>query len=184
MRPKSSTIVRVGVTAIPPNDREPYRDRLLAAEGLLEARQLLLAIAGTLQGGSPLIEWARELADLHATLITVAISATRRPSDFDETVTRGRVGTLIGRIDEWSAFHLPRPATGRRHTHSLGEVISHLAATYAQMQWTLRHSDSAQHHHDAALRFAQVQEGYADLVDEIRTLRVLLPLGWNGIGQR
>ncbi|WP_157556159.1 hypothetical protein [Nocardia acidivorans] len=184
MTMKSSAIVRRGATAAPSTDRESRGDRHGTAEGLLEARQLLLAIAGTLSGGSPLIEWARELADLHATLITVAISATRRPADFDETDTRARVSALIGRIDEWSAFHLPRPATGRRHTHSLGEVISHIAGTYAHMQWTLRHSDSAQHQHDAALRFAQVQEGYADLVDEIRSLRVLLPLGWNGIGPR
>ncbi|MGW0248506.1 hypothetical protein ACWDYH_17920 [Nocardia goodfellowii] len=147
------------------------------AAGLLEARQLLLAAAGNLQGDSPLIAWARELADLHSTLITAAVSTTRRPADFDATATLGVINAVIGSIDEWSACHLPRPTHGRRHTHSLGEVISHVAGTYAHVQWTLRHADSAEQQHHATLRFAQVQEGYADLVDEIRALRVVLPLG-------
>lgn len=146
-------------------------------EGLLEARQLMLAIAGNLSGRSPLIEWSRELADLHATLITASISVTRRPADFDDPTTRARIRTVIALIDEWSARHLPHPTTGRRHTHSLGEVISHVADTYAQVQRTLRHTTAAEHQHDAALRFAQVQEGYADLIDDIRALRVRLPLG-------
>ncbi|MFB8005923.1 hypothetical protein [Nocardia sp. NPDC056000] len=167
--------------AAPSHDTRSDSERARPTEGLLEARHLLLAVAGTLQGGSPLIGWSRELAYLHATLLTASVSPTRRPTGFDATVTRGRINILIGLIDDWSAFHLPRPSTGRRHTHSLGEVISHVAATYAQMQWTLRHSSSAQQQHDAALRFAQIQEGYADLVEEIRTLRVALPLGWSGI---
>ncbi|MFD6464085.1 hypothetical protein [Streptomyces roseolus] len=134
-----------------------------------------------MQGASPLISWARELADLHATLIAAAVSITARPADFDATATYALINTIIGSIDEWSARHLPRPALGRRHTHSLGEVISHVAETYAQVQWTLRHATTAEHQHQATLRFAQVQEGYADLVEEIRTLRVALPLG-RGIG--
>lgn len=145
------------------------------AEGLLDTRQLLLAIAGNLRGGSPLIDWARELADLHATLIAASASEIRRSTDFDYLTTRGRIDVLIGSIDEWSALHLPRPLAGRRHTHSLGEVISHVADTYAHLWWALRHKESAEHHHAAALRFAQVQDGYADLVDEIRRLRVALP---------
>ncbi|MFD4351656.1 hypothetical protein ACFWPX_03825 [Nocardia sp. NPDC058518] len=165
------------VSTAKPDNRAVADVRARTAEGLLEARQLLLAVAGNLQGGSPLIEWARELADLHATLFTASVSITRRPADFDATTTRGRINTIIGLIDEWSACHLPRPTAGRRHTHSLGEVISHVADTYTHVQWTLRHTKSAEHQHHAALRFAQVQEGYADLVDEIRALRVALPLG-------
>lgn len=149
--------------------------------GVLDGRQLLLAIAGTLRDGSPLIGWARELADLHATLITASLSATRRPADFDAAATRERLTTLTALIDDWSVRHLPRPQGTRRHTHSLGEVISHIADAYAQLQWTLRHSANTIHHHGAALRFAQIQEGYADLVDDIRGLRVTLPLGSSGI---
>ncbi|MEV0247456.1 hypothetical protein AB0H76_12765 [Nocardia sp. NPDC050712] len=167
---------QAGISTTPGNRTlDGARDR--TAEGLLEARQLLLAVAGNLQGGSPLIDWARELADLHSTLVTAAVSTIRRPADFDATATYGLVDTVIGLIDEWSAYHLPRPAFGRRHTHSLGEVISHVAGTYAHVQWTLRHAESAEQQHHATLRFAQVQEGYADLVDEIRALRVVLPLG-------
>ncbi|WP_216917847.1 hypothetical protein [Nocardia noduli] len=151
-----------------------------AAEGLLEARQLLLAIAGQLEGGSGLIEWARELADLHATGITAMISPLRRPADFDAAAMHVRIRAVIGLIDDWSIFHLPRPTAARRHTHSLGEVISHVAETYAQVQWTLRHSDSAEHRHEAAVRFAQVQQGYADLIGEIKAMRVELALGWRG----
>ncbi|MEV0542207.1 hypothetical protein [Nocardia salmonicida] len=166
-----------GRSTATPDNRGVADVRARTAEGLLEARQLLLAVAGNLQGGSPLIEWARELADLHATLLTASVSTTRRPADFDATVTSGRINTVIGLIDEWASCHLPRPTSGRRHTHSLGEVISHVADNYTQVQWTLRHTKSAEHQHHAVLRFAQVQEGYADLVDDIRALRVALPLG-------
>ncbi|WP_067722048.1 hypothetical protein [Nocardia yamanashiensis] len=150
------------------------------AEGLLDARELLLSISGALTGRSPLIESARELADLHSTLFTAASSITCRPADFDEIAIRDRIVVVITLIDDWSALHLPRPAAARRHTHSLGEVISHVADTYAQVQWTLRHSRSADETHNAALRFAQVQEGYADLIDEILACRVALPLGLGG----
>ncbi|MEU8895700.1 hypothetical protein [Nocardia sp. NPDC048505] len=163
--------------AMTPDHGATRPGRLGTAEGLLESRQLLLAIAGNMRGSSPLIEWARELGDLHATLVTAAVSTTRRPADFDATATYSLVNTVIGLIDEWSARHLPRPTLGRRHTHSLGEVISHMAETYAHVQWTLRHARSAEQQHHATLRFAQVQEGYADLVEEIRTLRVILPIG-------
>jgi len=64
------------------------------AEGLLDARQLLLAIAGNCRGGSPLIGWAHELAGLHATLLTASISATQHPGGFDTTDTRNHIGTI------------------------------------------------------------------------------------------
>ncbi|MEU3010168.1 hypothetical protein [Nocardia asteroides] len=151
------------------------------AEGLLDARQLLIAIAGNLEGGCPLIGWARELADLHATMLTASFYASRLAADFDGARTRTQISEFIGEINRWAILHLPRPVNARRHTHSLGEVISHIAHTYAQMMWTLRHSEGAQNQHEAALHLAQAQEGYADLVAEIRGLRVQLPLGWRGI---
>src|SRR5690606_15917869 len=111
------------------------------AEGLLDARQLLLGLAGQCRGGSPLIGWARELADLHTTLVASSISAPRRPDDFDVADTRDHIGAISILIDEWSVLHLPRPRGARRHTHSLGEVISHVAETYARVQWILCHDN-------------------------------------------
>lgn len=160
-----------------PADDVPVR----AAEGLLEARQLLVAIAGHLEGGSPLISWSRELADLHATLITAAVSAKCCPQDFDAAAMRTQIHDIIASIDHWSRLHLPRPIGARRHTHTLGAVISHVAHTYAQVQWALRHGHTEQLRHEAAMHWAEVQQGYADLVADIRALRIELPTGWRGV---
>ncbi len=157
------------------------RARASTAENLLDARQLLIAIAGNLKGGCPLIGWSRELADLHASMLTTSLCTSGHPSDADAARTRAQISEMISEINRWAVLHLPRPVNARRHTHSLGEVISHIAHTYAQMLWTLRHSECAQNQHEAALHLAQAQEGYADLVAEIRSLRVQLPLGWRGI---
>ncbi|MFI7528699.1 hypothetical protein [Nocardia salmonicida] len=147
----------------------------------MDARQLLVAIAGNLEGNCPLISWARELADLHASMLTATLYTSRLPADFDAAHTRAQISEVISEINRWAVLHLPRPVNARRHTHSLGEVISHIAHTYARMVWTMRHSEGAQNQHEAALHLAQAQEGYADLVAEIRGLRVQLPWGWRGI---
>ncbi|WP_216917634.1 hypothetical protein [Nocardia noduli] len=152
-------------------------------EGLLDARGLHLAMAGgRVAGGSPMIEWARELADLHATLLTASMSKLRRPTGFDDAATRRRIEEIVAEIDHWAVFHLPQPVNVPRHTHSLGEVISHAALVHAQSHSVLRRTTSAEHQHEAALRMAQVQEGYADLVTAIHECRVQLPLGWGAIG--
>ncbi|MFC8046155.1 hypothetical protein [Nocardia sp. NPDC057353] len=143
--------------------------------GLLEHRQLSLAITGHLSGHSPFIEWARELGDLHATLAAVAVSPAHRPRDFDELAARTRVRELIADIDEWAVLHLPRSANMPRHTHSLGEVISHVAQVHAEVHRTLRRPGSARQLHDAAHRMAQTLEGYADLISAVRERRVQLP---------
>src|SRR5688500_9790083 len=49
---------QAGVSARTSEDRTLDQARNPTAAGLLEARQLLLAIAGNLQGDSPLIGWA------------------------------------------------------------------------------------------------------------------------------
>ncbi|MGW4370287.1 hypothetical protein ACWEKT_32045 [Nocardia takedensis] len=152
-------------------------------EGLLDAQRLLLAVNGSrLEAGSPLSGWARELADLHATLLTGAVSRARRPADFDERVLRADVAEAIAQIDGWAIFRPPRPLNVPRHTHSLGETISHFARVYAHTSWADRHAISAEHRREATLHMAQTYQGYADLVTAIAARRVLLPLGWRGIG--
>ncbi|UGT61337.1 hypothetical protein [Nocardia asteroides] len=151
-------------------------DTLAATQpGLLDHRQLSLAITGHLSGCSPFIEWGRELGDLHATLVAVTISPELRPRDFDERATRARVRELIADIDEWAVLHLPRTVNMPRHTHSLGEVVSHVAQVHAEVYRTLRGSGSARKLHDAAHRMAQTLEGYADLISAVHGRRVQLP---------
>ncbi|MET7770479.1 hypothetical protein [Nocardia sp. NPDC005366] len=102
------------------------------------------------------------------------------PRGFDAAATHAQIHEVIASIDHWSRLHLPRPIGARRHTHTLGAVISHVAHTYAQAQWTLRHGDTEQLRHEAAVHWAEVQQRYADLIAEIRALRIELPTGWHG----
>ncbi|MFF0532865.1 hypothetical protein ACFYT3_31385 [Nocardia amikacinitolerans] len=148
--------------------------------GLLGPEQLLAAIAGHLAHGSVLIEWARELGDLHAALLTSALG-WQHPVDYNEADLRNQIVQVICQIDEWAVFRLPRPSGARRHTHSLGEVISHVAKNFAAAWWTIRHTDDEQLRHEAWFHLGQVREGYADLVADIHARRVELPLGWRGI---
>ncbi|MET8779064.1 hypothetical protein ABZV58_29020 [Nocardia sp. NPDC004654] len=149
--------------------------------GLLGPEQLLAAIAGHLVNGSALIGWARELGDLHATLLTSDVDGAQRPVDYDEADLRDQIVQVVGEIDEWAVFRLPRPSGARRHTHSLGEVISHVAKNFAAAWWTIRHTEDEQLRHEAWFHLGQVREGYADLVADIHARRVELPLGWHGI---
>ncbi|WP_280479056.1 hypothetical protein [Nocardia asiatica] len=148
---------------------------------LLAPEQLLAAIAGHIEDGSTLIGGARELGDLHAALLPACTNPPRPSSDFDEATVRREIAGTIEQINSWAVFHLPRPTGARRHTHSLGEVISHVAATYAAAWWTVRHTDDEQLRHEAWFHLAQVREGYADLLADIHARRVELPLGWRGI---
>ncbi|WP_435593549.1 hypothetical protein [Nocardia sp. bgisy118] len=155
------------------------------ATALLSPEQLQAAIAGHLDspsGGSPLIGWARELGDLHATLLTSCLDPRRRPTDFDEAVLRRRIRGVVGEIDSWAVFVLPRATAGaRKHTHSLGEVVSHLAEAYVDAWWTVLHTGDEQLRHEAWFHLGQLHEGYACLLDDLFNRRVELPLGWRGI---
>ncbi len=148
---------------------------------LLAPEQLLAAIAGHLKDEAPLIGWARELGDLHAVLLPGGADSPRPSADADEATVRTEIADIVERINSWAVFHLPRPTGARRHTHSLGEVISHVAATYAAAWWTVRHTDDEQLRHEAWFHLAQMREGYADLLADIHARRVELPLGWRGI---
>ncbi|MFI1234479.1 hypothetical protein [Nocardia salmonicida] len=79
-----------------------------AAEGLLDARQLLVAIAGNLEGSCPLISWARELADLHASMLTATLYTSCLAADFDAAHTRAQISEIISEINRWAVLHLPR----------------------------------------------------------------------------
>ncbi|WP_327118965.1 hypothetical protein OHB12_12025 [Nocardia sp. NBC_01730] len=148
---------------------------------LLSPEQLLTAIAGHREHGSALIGWARELGDLHAVLIPGQVDPARRATDLDEAATRAEITQVIAQIDSWAVFHVPRNPIARTHTHSLGEVISHVAKTYADAWWTVLHITDEQLRHEAWFHLGQVREGYSDLIEDIRARRVQLPLGWRGI---
>ena len=156
----------------------PYESVGPVATGLPDATQLFAAVSGCVEEGSPLIGWARELADLHATLIAAAVSASNRPRGFDVFATMDRHAEVVALVDGWAQLHLPNPRNARQHTHSLGEVFSQIALASARTQWLLRHDQSAEETSRGAANFGLVRQGYADLVDDIRNLRVVLVPGW------
>ncbi len=148
---------------------------------MLGPDQLLAAIAGHLTEGSSLIEWARELGDLHAALIPVRVNPTRLPADFDEARVRIDIAEIVREIDSWAFSHVPSARGARKHTHSLGEVISHIAKTYADAWWAVLHVDDKDLRHEAWFHLGEVCEGYAQLIDDVQANRVRFPLGWRGL---
>ncbi|WP_433685319.1 hypothetical protein [Nocardia sp. CA-119907] len=148
---------------------------------LLAPDQLLAAIAGRLTEPLPLIAWARELGDLHAALISAVLNPLRPPPDVTEAALHADIAKVIDKINSWAAFYVRHSRCARRHTHSFGEVISHVAKTYAEAWWTVLHSDCEDLRHSAWVHLGEVREGYAQLIGEIRAGRVQLPLGWRGI---
>ncbi|MEV0299373.1 hypothetical protein [Nocardia sp. NPDC050710] len=151
------------------------------AESLLSPDQLLAAIAGRVAGPLPLIAWARELGDLHAALISAVVNPRRRPSDVAEEALHADIAKVIDKINSWAVFYVRHSRCARRHTHSFGEVISHVAKTYAEAWWTVLHADCEELRHSAWVHLGEVREGYAQLIGDIRAGRVQLPLGWRGI---
>ncbi|MFX0578264.1 hypothetical protein [Nocardia nepalensis] len=150
-------------------------------ESLLSPDQLLAAIAGRLTEPLPLIAWARELGDLHAALISAVLNPRRRPPEITEAALHADIAKVIDKINSWAAFYVRHSRCARRHTHSFGEVISHVAKTYAEAWWTVLHADCEELRHSAWVHLGEVREGYAQLIGEIRAGRVQLPLGWRGI---
>ncbi|WP_107657501.1 hypothetical protein [Nocardia suismassiliense] len=161
---------------------------VLHTESLPSRDQVLTALAGHLRDAPDLLRCARELGDLHASLIPATVDQGHREG-VDVFAVLDEIAGVEAAIDSWAAFSVPRSPVGRRHTHSLGEVISHIARTYAHVSWTLRHcvrelhkaSEVEQTMHEAWFHLAQVIEGYADLVDDLDAGRVQLPLGWRGV---
>ncbi|MEV6426313.1 hypothetical protein [Nocardia sp. NPDC051463] len=152
-----------------------------AAGSLLSPDQLLAAIAGRLAEPLPLIAWARELGDLHAALISAVSNPRRPPPEVTETALHADIAKVIDKINSWAVFYVRHSRCARRHTHSFGEVISHVAKTYAEAWWTVLHTDCEELRHSAWVHLGEVREGYAQLIGDIRDGRVQLPLGWRGI---
>ncbi|MFQ6328722.1 hypothetical protein ACLMAL_21645 [Nocardia sp. CWNU-33] len=145
---------------------------------LLEPAHLLQAISGRCTSTVPLVRWARELSDMHAESIPFRID--QAPQLACEPV-RAEIDRVVGEIDAWAARHVPRTKSARKHTHSLGEVISHIAKTYAEAWWIVLHSADTETRHHAWFHLAEAREGYAEMVNEIRTRHLQLPLGSSGI---
>lgn len=146
----------------------------------LPSRHLLLsAIAGHLTDTSELLTHARELADLHASLIPAIVNPHAQGKKADNAFAE--ILTRQAQIDSWAVFHLPRHPGATFHTQSLGEVLNHVTRIYAQVSWAIRHSDDEGHQHNAWLHLGEVMRGYADLRDAILARRTQLPLGWTGI---
>ncbi|MGV9610943.1 hypothetical protein [Nocardia xishanensis] len=156
-------------------------ERETDAGSLLSPDQLLAAIGGRLAEPLPLIAWARELGDLHAALISAVLNPRHSP-DTTEAALHAEIGKVIDKINSWAAFYVRHSRCARRHTHSFGEVISHVAKTYAEAWWTVLHADCEELRHSAWVHLGEVREGYAQLIGDIRAGRVQLPLGWRGIG--
>ncbi|MGW4368979.1 hypothetical protein ACWEKT_25365 [Nocardia takedensis] len=150
---------------------------------LLGPDTLLAAVAGRLPDGPQLARWARELSDLHAALLTHRTTPARCPLDFDHAKFCAQVRHVTLAIDEWAADRFSRVCGARRSTHSLGEVISHVALTYVEVWWTVRHRSDPEQRHRAWRHLAEVRDGYADLVADLAAGRVQLPTGWGGAGR-
>ncbi|MEU2253914.1 hypothetical protein [Nocardia xishanensis] len=156
-------------------------ERETDAGSLLSPDQLLAAIGGRLAEPLPLIAWARELGDLHAALISAVLNPRHSPAA-TEAALHAEIAKVIDKINSWAAFYVRHSRCARRHTHSFGEVISHVAKTYAEAWWTVLHADCEELRHSAWVHLGEVREGYAQLIGDIRAGRVQLPLGWRGIG--
>ncbi|MEV6096821.1 hypothetical protein [Nocardia sp. NPDC051981] len=160
-----------------------YGNPATDAVSLLSADQLLAAIAGRLTEPFPLITWARELGDLHAALISAVLNPRRNAPEVTETALCADIAKVIDKINSWAAAYTRHTRCARRHTHTFGEVISHVAKTYAEAWWTVLHSDCEELRHSAWVHLGEVRDGYAHLIGDIRAGRVQLPLGWRGIGR-
>lgn len=148
---------------------------------LLEPGHLIRAISGQCTGSAPLVRWARELSDIHAALIRFVTDPGVRQGSAESERARAEISLIVSEIDAWAACHVPRAGCARKHTHSLGEVISHVAKVYADAWWTVLHSANAEKRHRAWFHLSEAREGYEAMVNEIRARRLQLPLGWTGI---
>ncbi len=148
---------------------------------LLEPADLLRAISGHCSIALPLVRWARELGDLHAELIPFRLNGGSQPKRDADQLRLGIDG-VVGEIDAWAARNIQRARSARKHTHSLGEVISHMARSYAEAWWIVLHSADAETWHRAWFHLGEAHEGYAELLRALRARHLQLPLGASAFG--
>lgn len=144
---------------------------------LLEPDQLLQAFSGRLRSDLTVVGWMRDLADLHAELIPRRNDPALRRRNCDCEEVRSEIDRVVNDIDVWAVRNVPRMKSARMHTHSLGEVLSHIAMAFANAWWTALHATDVELRYRAWLHLAQVRDGYAEMVSEMRARRLQLPLG-------
>jgi hypothetical protein len=159
------------------------RPRLGESFGLPEPRDLFLAISGHSISGLPLEKWARELGDLYAELISAKVGRSPMRGQFDYAQALSGIDQTVLEINAWAALNVPQAKSGRKHTHSLGDVIGYLAKTYAEAWWTVLHSSDGAIRHQAWYHLGEAREGYAEMVQEVRSRHLRLPLGWSALGR-
>ncbi|MGW1742916.1 hypothetical protein ACWCPQ_29380 [Nocardia sp. NPDC001965] len=147
---------------------------------LLDSEQLFRAISGRSSIASPLVGWARELSDLYAKLISASPKEIQERPGFNPEIIRLDLERIIDEVDSWAVENIPRSRGARKHTHSLGQVISHVARLYANAWWAVLNSEDEELRHKLWFHLGEACEGYADMVNEIETRHLQLPLGAGG----
>ncbi|WP_228003070.1 hypothetical protein [Nocardia australiensis] len=171
-----------GADALPAAQPQLAVQPLHKAVPLLEPGHLIQAISGRSTDRTPLVGWARTLGDLHAELIPFKLDPELSPRSNPCEHVHAGIDEVITQINAWAVRHIPRTKSARKHTHSLGEVISRIAMTYAEAWWTVLHAKEEEKRHQAWFHLSEAREGYAEMVDQIRNRHLQLPLGWRGIG--
>ncbi|MFI9415105.1 hypothetical protein [Nocardia gamkensis] len=151
---------------------------------LLEPDHLLQAFTGQLRFGSALVQWVRDIADLHAGLIPHRIASKSVRMHFDCEEVRPEIGRVVDDIDAWAVKNAPRMKGARMHTHSLGEVSSRIAMAFADAWWAVLHIKGAELRDRMWLYLDQVREAYAEMVAEMRAQRLQLRRGSAGVRTR
>lgn len=139
--------------------------------------QLFQAISGRLSDPAPLLRWARDLSDLHAQLTRLQALGQAAACSSEAEEARLAVDRIICEIDTWAAWNVPRTRCAKMHTHSLGEVISHIAKLFSIAWWTLLHSSNLNRRRRAWFHLGEAREGYAEMLYAIRERHLQLPLG-------
>ncbi len=160
------------------------RGRISASKvPLPDPHGLLQAVCGQPEGDEALTKWARDLADLHAELLRHRLRPMSRRSEADDDEARAEIDRIVGEVDAWAIENLSRVNCARMHTHSLGEIISHIAMSSADAWWIVLHSRDASTRHRAWSQLAQALEGYTEMLTEISAQRLRLPEGGSRIGR-
>ncbi|WP_405183560.1 hypothetical protein OG225_41485 (plasmid) [Nocardia sp. NBC_01377] len=169
-------------------DRHDLTDVTDECPWLLTPSEAISAISGfahrdarQLGAAAAVAVWARELSDLHASLLPV--EDWRHPADFDERAIRATIEQIIAAINDFADAHLLAAHRVPKHSHGLGEVISQIAATFATAWNTVAFAQAPEARHREWTRLAQVREKYADLIADLAANRAAPPLQGSAVKQ-